>query len=173
MTKVNNTYLILRIVARLHILYRHGLSHRVNARQHEQSLPMLTALALQDVPHSLVTKSDNLSDLPGRQTWALSKLLDLAGPATLRLPLPGLGATGGAIPPLPTLVGRPRAQATTKAAFLGVVSNAPNKRPQDYSWGHNYHLSFGSGGWIRTNDLRVMSPTSCHCLHPAMIACGL
>ena len=21
----------------------------------------------------------------------------------------------------------------------------------------------GCGGWIRTNDLRVMSPTSCHC----------
>ena len=25
---------------------------------------------------------------------------------------------------------------------------------------------FGSGGWIRTNDLRVMSPTSCHCSTP-------
>ena len=24
----------------------------------------------------------------------------------------------------------------------------------------------GSGGWIRTNDLRVMSPTSCHCSTP-------
>src|SRR5579875_2875029 len=23
-----------------------------------------------------------------------------------------------------------------------------------------------SGGWIRTNDLRVMSPTSCHCSTP-------
>ena len=27
-------------------------------------------------------------------------------------------------------------------------------------------LQFGSGGWIRTNDLRVMSPTSCHCSTP-------
>ncbi len=25
---------------------------------------------------------------------------------------------------------------------------------------------FGSGGWTRTNDLRVMSPTSCHCSTP-------
>jgi hypothetical protein len=25
---------------------------------------------------------------------------------------------------------------------------------------------FGSGGWIRTIDLRVMSPTSCHCSTP-------
>ena len=24
----------------------------------------------------------------------------------------------------------------------------------------------GSGGWIRTNGLRVMSPTSCHCSTP-------
>ena len=24
----------------------------------------------------------------------------------------------------------------------------------------------GSGGWTRTNDLRVMSPTSCHCSTP-------
>ena len=24
----------------------------------------------------------------------------------------------------------------------------------------------GCGGWIRTNDLRVMSPTSCHCSTP-------
>ena len=24
----------------------------------------------------------------------------------------------------------------------------------------------GSGSWIRTNDLRVMSPTSCHCSIP-------
>ena len=27
-------------------------------------------------------------------------------------------------------------------------------------------LSFGSGGRIRTCDLRVMSPTSCHCSTP-------
>ncbi len=27
----------------------------------------------------------------------------------------------------------------------------------------------GSGGWIRTNDLRVMSPTSCHCSTPRCI----
>ncbi len=26
--------------------------------------------------------------------------------------------------------------------------------------------SSGSGGWIRTTDLRVMSPTSCHCSTP-------
>src|SRR5215212_7189546 len=27
-------------------------------------------------------------------------------------------------------------------------------------------LKLGSGGWIRTIDLRVMSPTSCHCSTP-------
>ena len=27
---------------------------------------------------------------------------------------------------------------------------------------------FSSGGWTRTNDLRVMSPTSYHLLYPAM-----
>src|SRR5829696_9394378 len=27
-------------------------------------------------------------------------------------------------------------------------------------------FSAGSGGWIRTTDLRVMSPTSCHCSTP-------
>ena len=27
---------------------------------------------------------------------------------------------------------------------------------------------FGGGGWIRTNDLRVMSPTSCQLLYPAI-----
>src|SRR5262245_34512114 len=27
-------------------------------------------------------------------------------------------------------------------------------------------VSIGSGGWIRTTDLRVMSPTSCHCSTP-------
>ena len=27
-------------------------------------------------------------------------------------------------------------------------------------------VSKGSGGWIRTTDLRVMSPTSCHCSTP-------
>jgi hypothetical protein len=27
-------------------------------------------------------------------------------------------------------------------------------------------FKFGSGGWIRTNDLRVMSPTSYHCSTP-------
>ena len=34
----------------------------------------------------------------------------------------------------------------------------------------NYHLAIiqqlGCGGWIRTNDLRVMSPTSYHCSTP-------
>ena len=29
---------------------------------------------------------------------------------------------------------------------------------------------FGSGGWTRTNDLRVMSPTSCHCSTPRRIS---
>ena len=29
---------------------------------------------------------------------------------------------------------------------------------------------YGSGGWIRTTDLRVMSPTSCHCSTPR--CCG-
>ncbi len=28
------------------------------------------------------------------------------------------------------------------------------------------HKTVGCGGWIRTNDLRVMSPTSCHCSTP-------
>ena len=28
---------------------------------------------------------------------------------------------------------------------------------------------FGSGGWIRTTDLRVMSPTSCHCSTPRQL----
>ncbi len=28
------------------------------------------------------------------------------------------------------------------------------------------HLTLGSGGWIRTNDLWVMSPTSFHCSTP-------
>ena len=27
----------------------------------------------------------------------------------------------------------------------------------------------GSGGWIRTTDLRVMSPTSCHCSTPRQV----
>ena len=31
---------------------------------------------------------------------------------------------------------------------------------------HPMNLEDGSGGWIRTNDLRVMSPTSCHCSTP-------
>lgn len=31
----------------------------------------------------------------------------------------------------------------------------------------NAGLKFGSGGRIRTDDLWVMSPTSCHLLHPA------
>ena len=30
----------------------------------------------------------------------------------------------------------------------------------------NKLVSIGSGGWIRTIDLRVMSPTSCHCSTP-------
>jgi hypothetical protein len=30
--------------------------------------------------------------------------------------------------------------------------------------------SIGSGGWTRTNDLRVMSPTSCHCSTPHRMA---
>ena len=32
--------------------------------------------------------------------------------------------------------------------------------------GGSRSFQFGSGGWIRTNDLRVMSPTSCHCSTP-------
>ena len=31
---------------------------------------------------------------------------------------------------------------------------------------------YGSGGWIRTTDLRVMSPTSCHCSTPRRAAHG-
>ena len=46
------------------------------------------------------------------------------------------------------------------------IAKAQNERPQDCSWGLLSYLNFGSGGWIRTNDLRVMSPTSCHCSTP-------
>ena len=31
-----------------------------------------------------------------------------------------------------------------------------------------FYQIFGCGGWTRTSDLRVMSPTSCQLLHPAM-----
>ena len=31
--------------------------------------------------------------------------------------------------------------------------------------------SITSGGWIRTSDLRVMSPTSCQLLYPAIMRC--
>ena len=30
----------------------------------------------------------------------------------------------------------------------------------------SWRFRCGSGGWIRTIDLRVMSPTSCHCSTP-------
>ena len=33
-------------------------------------------------------------------------------------------------------------------------------------------MTIGSGGWIRTIDLRVMSPTSCHCSTPRWRAHG-
>ena len=36
------------------------------------------------------------------------------------------------------------------------IAKAQNERPQDCSWGLLSYLNFGSGGWIRTNDLRVM-----------------
>ena len=35
----------------------------------------------------------------------------------------------------------------------------------------NQNTSFGSGGRIRTYDLWVMSPTSCHCSTPHRFAC--
>ncbi len=43
-----------------------------------------------------------------------------------------------------------------------------NQKPRIHFWkpGLTLCLDFGSGGWTRTNDLRVMSPTSCHCSTP-------
>ena len=37
---------------------------------------------------------------------------------------------------------------------------------------HSRKNVHGSGGWIRTTDLRVMSPTSCHCSTPRQLAHG-
>lgn len=37
----------------------------------------------------------------------------------------------------------------------------------------NPFLFFGSGGWIRTNDLRVMSPTSYQTAPPRIICCNI
>src|SRR5690606_18898084 len=41
-------------------------------------------------------------------------------------------------------------------SLMGITPFMPDRHP--YSAWPN-----GSGGWIRTTDLRVMSPTSCHC----------
>ena len=41
-----------------------------------------------------------------------------------------------------------------------------NKTPQRRMIFLLCRVSDGSGGWIRTIDLRVMSPTSCHCSTP-------
>ena len=38
--------------------------------------------------------------------------------------------------------------------------------PGNYRGSLFRYCNVGSGGWIRTNDLRVMSPTSCHCSTP-------
>ena len=51
------------------------------------------------------------------------------------------------------------------ALLLKLLSN---QKPRLHFWkpGLILCLDFGSGGWTRTNDLRVMSPTSCHCSTP-------
>ena len=52
-----------------------------------------------------------------------------------------------------------------KSSFLGKLSTAvrqANEKPEpDGLW-----FTLSSGGWTRTSDLRVMSPTSCHCSTP-------
>ena len=52
--------------------------------------------------------------------------------------------------PIPDGTSEPRAKATKVALKSRVRST----------------VQTGSGGWTRTNDLRVMSPTSCHCSTP-------
>ena len=46
-----------------------------------------------------------------------------------------------------------------------VIANL-QKRNMSGQYVSSRQLSLGSGGWIRTNDLRVMSPTSFHCSTP-------
>ena len=56
-------------------------------------------------------------------------------------------------------------RASSRRQLPSNKKNAPSW-PGSVPGGKRAFCIFGSGGWTRTNDLRVMSPTSCHCSTP-------